>query len=150
MIFFFLLSKARFCKKKGRLSLTSQSNPTYVGQSARYDFRPRWQQPPLHRRLFIQSAGLFVSHGVVLSVLNITSAKMCFLRGVTADRGEENFARDRKATAMRGKPTGTIASFSSATSNIRCTSRCQISQHTPYRFSSRSKRDAFVSSFYRK
>lgn len=124
-------------------SLHKQSNLTYVGQR---------QQPPLHRRLFIQDAGLFISRGVVPSVLNITSAEMCFLRGVLPLTGRRRTSRwTGRQRRREGKATtGTTASLSSTASNIRCTSRCQISQLLPPAASARAQRDArsFVSPFH--
>lgn len=69
--------------------------------------------------------GLFVSRGVVL-VLNITSAEMC---ASYADREKEDRERQRRRSA-REATAGTTASLSSA-SNIRCTSRHQISRLPP-------------------
>jgi hypothetical protein len=83
---------------------------------------------------YLYGVGLFVSRGVV-PVLNITSAEMCASYADRRERGSRGTARGSDGDdedEARGKPRQEPPpQLSSAASNIRCTSRRQISHLPP-------------------
>jgi len=138
----FFFSRGPVLQTGKRLLIVSQIiNPSYVGQNARY----RFMTAMATTTTYLYDVGLFVSRGVVL-ILNITSAEMC---ASYADREKEAREGPREATETKreGSHDRNHRLAFSADSNIRCTSRHQISRLPPVASVRALKKRSYTRSF---
>lgn len=96
MIFFFLSPKTRSCSGEKKIGYPFLASQTIKSDLCRSKATTTATSPSIYTGCW----RLFVSRGVVPSVLNITSAEMCFLRGALPLTGRR---RRRRASRWTGR-----------------------------------------------